>query len=85
MAGWGHPFVVVGLGGRHVTTDELGALLARADADADVPFVDTVTVLTGRHLVLPPVGEISRQAAARSAGSSWSVMSRSKRTGSPAT
>ena len=46
--------VVIRLGGRLVTTDELDAMLARAAADPDQPFVDTLTVYPDSHLVLPP-------------------------------
>lgn len=52
--------VVLRLGGRLVTTAELGALLS-PDAAADdgdggggSAFVDTVTIAADRHLVLPP-------------------------------
>jgi uncharacterized protein len=46
--------VVVRLGGRLVGDDELRALIAAADADRRLPYVDTVTIEEGRHLVLPP-------------------------------
>lgn len=46
--------VVIRLGGRLVSSAELDALIRRADADADVPYVDTVTVHDDVHLVLPP-------------------------------
>jgi hypothetical protein len=42
------------LGGRLVTTVELDALIARADADPDAPYVDTFTVYEDAHVVLPP-------------------------------
>jgi hypothetical protein len=45
--------VVVRLGGRLVGTDELRALIAAADADPDMPYVDTATIAADRHLVLP--------------------------------
>ena len=44
--------VVVRPGGHVVGTDELRALIAAAEADA--PYVDTVTIAADRHLVLPP-------------------------------
>jgi hypothetical protein len=40
------------LAGRLVTTAELESLIA--DANASGRYVDTITVLEGRHLVLPP-------------------------------
>lgn len=46
--------VVIRLGGRLVSTEELAALVAAADADPAVPYVDTVTVHEDEHLVLPP-------------------------------
>jgi uncharacterized protein len=46
--------VVVRLGGRLVSSAELDALVRRAVADPDVPYVDTVTVYDDAHLVLPP-------------------------------
>lgn len=46
--------VVIRLGGRLVGTSELQALLAIADADPTVPYVDTITVDEDAHLVLPP-------------------------------
>jgi hypothetical protein len=46
--------VVVRLGGRLVGTDEVDALIVAADRDADLPYVDTVTIEEGQHLVLPP-------------------------------
>jgi uncharacterized protein len=45
--------VVVRLGGHVVGTDELRTLIAAADADPDMPYVDTVTIAADRHLVLP--------------------------------
>jgi uncharacterized protein len=44
--------VVVRLGGRLVSSAELDALVRRAVADPDVPYVDTVTVYDDAHLVL---------------------------------
>lgn len=46
--------VVVRLGGRLVGTGELEALLAASATDPAAPFVDTITVDEGAHLVLPP-------------------------------
>lgn len=45
---------VIRLGGRLVSTDELQALIAKAEADPESPFVDTITVYADSHLVLPP-------------------------------
>jgi hypothetical protein len=45
--------VVVRLGGHVVGTDELRALIAAAEADPDMPYIDTVTIAADRHLVLP--------------------------------
>ena len=45
--------VVIRLGGRLVTSDELEALIAAADADPDAPYVDAITVTEDVHLVLP--------------------------------
>jgi hypothetical protein len=42
------------LGGRLVSTAELDALIATANADPDAPYVDTTTVDEGTHLVMPP-------------------------------
>jgi uncharacterized protein len=44
--------VVVVLGGRVVGTEELRRLIVAADADPDTPYVDTVGLDGGRHLVL---------------------------------
>jgi uncharacterized protein len=46
--------VVIRLGGRLVSTAELDAVIAAADADPSAAYVDSVTVAEGRHLVLPP-------------------------------
>jgi SET domain-containing protein len=46
--------LVLRLAGRLVSTDELDALIAAADADPDAPYVDTTTVDEDVHLVLPP-------------------------------
>ena len=45
---------VIRLGGRLVTSEELGRLIESADAEPALPFVDTITVFENRHLVLPP-------------------------------
>ncbi len=46
--------VLVRLGGRLVTSGELDALIAAANADHAAPYVDTITVYEDAHLVLPP-------------------------------
>lgn len=46
--------IVVRLGGRLVSSAELDELLGLANADPDRPYVDTITVYTDAHLVLPP-------------------------------
>lgn len=46
--------VVIRLGGRLVTTGELGRLIAAAEAEPELPYVDSVTVYEDAHLVLPP-------------------------------
>lgn len=46
--------LVVRLGGRLVTSAEVADLIARADADPQAPYVDTVHVGGDTHLVLPP-------------------------------
>jgi uncharacterized protein len=46
--------VVMQLGGRLVSTQQLKALITEADADPQAPFIDTVTVFPDKHLVLPP-------------------------------
>lgn len=46
--------VVVRLGGRLVSSAQLRALVASAEHDPGAPYVDTITVHPGRHLVLPP-------------------------------
>lgn len=46
--------MVIRLGGKLVSTDELSDLIARADADPDAHYVDTTTVDEDVHLVLPP-------------------------------
>jgi SET domain-containing protein len=45
--------VVLRLGGRLVGTEELAELIAVADADPQLPYVDTITVHDDEHLVLP--------------------------------
>jgi hypothetical protein len=44
---------VLRVGGRLVTTAELDALIAAADADPAAPYVDTFTVYEDAHVVLP--------------------------------
>jgi len=46
--------VVLRLGGRLVSTAELTELIAAADSDPDVRYVDTITVDEDVHLVLSP-------------------------------
>jgi uncharacterized protein len=46
--------VLVRLGGRLVHTDELARLIAEANADPRLPYVDSVSVFDDLHLVLPP-------------------------------
>jgi hypothetical protein len=46
--------VVLRLGGRLVSTSELAALIATADATPGGDYIDTITVDDDRHLVLPP-------------------------------
>lgn len=46
--------VVMELGGRLVSTEQLELLIAEADADPRAPFVDTITIYPDQHLVLPP-------------------------------
>ena len=50
--------VVLRLGGRLVTSDELGRLIEYADADPAHPYVDTLSVDEDAHLVLPPGSSI---------------------------
>jgi uncharacterized protein len=45
--------VVLRLGGRLVRTQQLARLIAEATADPRLPYVDTVSVADGLHLVLP--------------------------------
>jgi hypothetical protein len=45
---------VTRLGGRLVSSAELEVLIHLADTDPDAPYVDTITVYSGAHLVLPP-------------------------------
>lgn len=44
--------VVIRLGGRLVTDAELAALIATTDTDPTAPYVDTITIDEGAHLVL---------------------------------
>ena len=46
--------VVIRFGGRLVTSMELDALIAAADADPAGVYVDTITIDEDAHLVLPP-------------------------------
>ncbi len=46
--------IVIELGGRLVSTAELEILIAQADTGPQAPFVDTITICPGQHLVLPP-------------------------------
>jgi uncharacterized protein len=46
--------VLIRLGGRLVTSTELDALIAAADAHPDLPYVDTITIYEDAHLVIPP-------------------------------
>jgi len=46
--------VVLRLGGRLVSTDELGRLIEHANADPSHSYVDTLTIHEDAHLVLPP-------------------------------
>jgi SET domain-containing protein len=46
--------VVIRLGGRLVSSAELGALIRDADADPAASYVDTITVYDDAHLVLSP-------------------------------
>jgi SET domain-containing protein len=50
--------VVVGLGGRVVSSAELDSLIAAADADPAAPYVDTLTVDEDLHLVLPSMTSV---------------------------
>jgi hypothetical protein len=46
--------IVVRLGGRLVSSAELDGLMAKAAAHAGAPYLDTITVHEGSHLILPP-------------------------------
>jgi uncharacterized protein len=46
--------IVVRLAGRLVSSDELGSLIERTNADPSAGFVDTVMIYEDAHLVLPP-------------------------------
>jgi hypothetical protein len=46
--------IVLRLSGRLVSTDELGRMIERANADPSAPYVDTLTIEEDAHLVLPP-------------------------------
>ena len=45
---------LIRLGGRLGSSAELEVLMGRAEADPNAPYVDTITVYNGVHLVLPP-------------------------------
>lgn len=45
--------VLIRLGGKLVTSEELEDLIATADADPSAPYIDTITVYEDAHLVLP--------------------------------
>lgn len=45
---------VIRLGGRLVSSAELDALMRRAAADPDAPYVDTMAAYADAHLLLPP-------------------------------
>jgi SET domain-containing protein len=45
---------LIRLAGQLVTTQELEQWIRRADADPGAPFVDSLTIHEGEHLVLPP-------------------------------
>lgn len=45
---------VIRLGGRLVSSAELDALMAAAEADRAAPYIDTMTIYADAHLVLPP-------------------------------
>jgi uncharacterized protein len=46
--------VLIRLGGRLVRTEELARLIAEANANPRLPYVDSVSVEEDQHLVLPP-------------------------------
>jgi uncharacterized protein len=46
--------IVLRLSGRLVSSDELARLIEHANADPSHPYVDTLTIDEGTHLVLPP-------------------------------
>lgn len=46
--------LLIRLGGHLVGTDELARMIAAANADPDLPYVDSVSVSERVHLVLPP-------------------------------
>jgi hypothetical protein len=64
--------VVLRLAGRLVSTAELAALIAEADADPDAAYVDTFTVYEDAHLVLPP-GTVAHYGNHRCDPSLWLV------------
>ncbi|MGD9996390.1 MAG: SET domain-containing protein [Ilumatobacteraceae bacterium] len=46
--------IVLGLGGRLVTTSELDEMFARAAAEPDAAYIDTFSAFDDMHIVLPP-------------------------------
>jgi SET domain-containing protein len=46
--------ILLRLSGRLVSSDELAQLIEHANADPSHPYVDTLTIYEGAHLVLPP-------------------------------
>lgn len=46
--------VVIRLGGRLMSTEQLEAWIAQNDADPDGVYVDSITIYEDAHLVLPP-------------------------------
>jgi SET domain-containing protein len=46
--------VLIRLAGRLVSSSELGALIEARNTDPEIPYVDSVTVYSDEHLVLPP-------------------------------
>lgn len=50
--------LLVRLGGRLVSSAELDDLINRANADPDIPYVDTITIYGDYHLVIPPETDV---------------------------
>jgi hypothetical protein len=46
--------ILIRYSGRMVSSAELTALIAAAEADPSTAYVDTITVSEDRHLVMPP-------------------------------